>query len=187
MRLLLERWSSPVGPLLLVTDEEGTLRGLEFAENETRLRRLLGIHYPGFILEESDAPAALKDALRSYFEGDIDALATLPTATNGTPFQREVWKALRAIPAGTTLSYGELATKLGRKGASRAVGAANGANPIPVVVPCHRVIGADGSLTGFGSGLDRKRWLLDHEARFARRQPDTLALTAAKNVALHSA
>jgi methylated-DNA-[protein]-cysteine S-methyltransferase len=156
-----------VGALLLVTDEEGTLRGLEFCENEARLRRLLGLHYPGLTLEDGDAPAPLRRALAGYFAGDVEALAGVPTATNGTPFQREVWKALRAIPAGTTLSYGQLATKLGRQGASRAVGAANGANPIPIVVPCHRVIGADGSLTGFGSGLDRKRWLLDHEARFS--------------------
>jgi methylated-DNA-[protein]-cysteine S-methyltransferase len=168
MRLLLERWTSPaVGELLLVTDDEGTLRGLEFAANEARLRRLLGSHYPGVAFEDGDAPALLKRSLVAYLNGDVDALAGVATATNGTPFQREVWAALRTIPAGTTLSYGELATKLGRKGASRAVGAANGANPIPIVVPCHRVIGADGSLTGFGSGLDRKRWLLDHEARFA--------------------
>jgi O-6-methylguanine DNA methyltransferase len=172
MRLVLERWTSPaVGPLLLVTDDEGTLRGLEFAANEARLRRLLGTHYPGFTLEDGDAPVSLKRALAAYFAGDVDALAAVPTATNGTPFQREVWKALRAIPAGTTLSYGQLATKLGRKGASRAVGAANGANPIPIVVPCHRVIGADGSLTGFGSGIDRKRWLLDHEARCTPATP----------------
>jgi methylated-DNA-[protein]-cysteine S-methyltransferase len=170
MRLLLERWTSPaVGPLLLVTDDESMLRGLEFAENEARLRRLLGTHYPGYTLQDGDAPAALKHALESYFNGDVGALTNVPTATNGTPFQREVWKALRAIPAGTTLSYGQLATKLGRKGASRAVGAANGANPIPIVVPCHRVIGADGSLTGFGSGIERKRWLLDHEARCASK------------------
>jgi methylated-DNA-[protein]-cysteine S-methyltransferase len=105
--------------------------------------------------------------LAAYFDGNIDGLADVQTATAGTPFQREVWKALRAIPAGTTISYGQLAMNLGRKGASRAVGAANGANPIPIVVPCHRVIGADGSLIGFGSGLPRKQWLLDHEARFA--------------------
>ena len=170
MRLLFERWTSPAaGPLLLVTDAEGVLRGLEFAPNEARLRRLLGNHYPGVAFEDGDAPAPLKRALEAYFEGDVDAIAGVATATNGTAFQREVWAALRTIPAGTTWSYGQLATKLGRKGASRAVGAANGANPIPIVVPCHRVIGADGSLTGFGSGIERKRWLLDHEARCASK------------------
>jgi methylated-DNA-[protein]-cysteine S-methyltransferase len=105
--------------------------------------------------------------LEAYFNGKIDALAEVKTATGGTAFQREVWKALRTIPAGTTISYGELATRVGRQGASRAVGAANGANPIPIVVPCHRVIGVDGSLTGFGGGLAHKKWLLEHEARFA--------------------
>jgi methylated-DNA-[protein]-cysteine S-methyltransferase len=140
---------------------------LEFVENEARMLRLLGRYYGDCTLEEGVAPASLKRALKKYFDGDIEVLAEVKTATAGTSFQREVWKALRAIPAGTTVSYGQLAASLGRKGSSRAVGAANGANPIPIVVPCHRVIGADGSLTGFGSGLPRKRWLLDHEARFA--------------------
>lgn len=167
MQFQLERWDSPVATLLLVTDTDGALRALEFAENETRLRRLLARYYGDFTLIEAAAPASLKRALAAYFDGDINALTAVTTATAGTPFQREVWKALRAIPAGTTVSYGQLAERLGRKGASRAVGAANGANPIPIVVPCHRVIGADGSLTGFGSGLPRKRWLLDHESRFA--------------------
>ena len=165
MRLQLERWASPVGELLLVSDEDGMLRGLEFAENEERLRRLLHRSYGQMSIEDGHAPESLKKALTSYFEGDIDALSQVPTAAAGTPFQREVWAALRKIPAGTTMSYGQLAAKLDRRGASRAVGAANGANPIPIVVPCHRVIGADGSLTGFGSGLPLKRWLLDHEAR----------------------
>jgi methylated-DNA-[protein]-cysteine S-methyltransferase len=167
MNLLLERWTSPIAPLLLVTDENGVLRALEFAENEARMFRLLRRYYEEYSLREAPAPAPLKRALTAYFNGDIDALSTVPTAAPGTPFQREVWQALRKIPAGTTLNYGQLAANLNRKGASRAVGAANGANPIPIVVPCHRVIGADGSLTGFGSGLPRKRWLLDHEARHA--------------------
>src|SRR5262249_9271416 len=120
-----------------------------------------------YTLEEGKVPVAVKRALEDYFNGDIGALLEVKTATAGTPFQREVWKALRTIPAGTTRSYGELAARIGRAGASRAVGAANGANPIPIVVPCHRVIGADGSLTGFGGGLENKKWLLAHEARFA--------------------
>jgi methylated-DNA-[protein]-cysteine S-methyltransferase len=167
MHLRLERWASPVSSLLLVTDTDGALRALEFAENEARMLRLLRAHYGNCTLEDCAAPASLKRALAAYFAGNIDALADVKTATAGTPFQREVWKALRTIPAGTTINYGQLAASIGRKGASRAVGAANGANPIPIVVPCHRVIGADGSLTGFGSGLPRKQWLLDHEARFA--------------------
>ena len=138
---------------------------MEFEENEARLRR----YYGDALLEEGTAPPSLKHALNAYFDGDIEALKQIETGVGGTPFQRAVWSALRAIPAGTTLSYGQLAAKLGRKSASRAVGAANGANPIPIVVPCHRVIGADGSLTGFASGLPRKRWLLDHEARWTER------------------
>jgi methylated-DNA-[protein]-cysteine S-methyltransferase len=108
------------------------------------------------------APAAAR-ALLAYFDGDLDAIADLPTATNGTAFQRAVWSALRRIPAGRTVSYGMLATQIGRPKAIRAVGLANGANPIAIVVPCHRVIGADTSLTGYGGGLHRKRWLLAHE------------------------
>jgi methylated-DNA-[protein]-cysteine S-methyltransferase len=167
MRLRLERWKSPISMLLLVTDEDGALRGLEFADHESRMSRLLRLHYDDYTLEQGDAPKSITRALAAYFKGDMDALAGVRTATGGTPFQRDVWKALRAIPAGTTTSYGRLAEKLGRAGASRAVGAANGANPIAIVVPCHRVIGANGALTGFASGLSRKRWLLDHENRFA--------------------
>jgi len=168
MRFRLERWTCAVGRLLLATDENGLLRGLEFEENESRLRRLLRRYYGDIPLEEAAAPDSLKRALSAYFDGDIDALRRIETAMPGTAFQRAVWTALRAIPAGTTISYGQLAATLGRKGASRAVGAANGANPVPIVVPCHRVIGADGSLTGFASGLSRKRWLLEHEARWAK-------------------
>jgi methylated-DNA-[protein]-cysteine S-methyltransferase len=167
MRLRLERWASPISSLLLVTDDDGALRALEFAENEVRMLRLLRRDYGDCPIEPGPAPTSLKRALIAYFNGNIDALADVKTATGGTPFQRQVWQALRSIPAGTTVSYGQLAATLGRKGASRAVGGANGANPIPIVVPCHRVIGADGSLTGFGSGLPRKQWLLDHERRFA--------------------
>ena len=98
------------------------------------------------------------------FTGALTALDALPVATAGTPFQRAVWQALREIPCGTTVSYAALAQKIGKPSAMRAVGLANGSNPIGVVVPCHRVIGADGSLTGYGGGLDRKRWLLDHES-----------------------
>ena len=153
-------------PLLIVTDNEGVLRAIEFGTDESRLEHLLRRQYGNYTIEKGQVPDSVKRALAAYFKGELDALAPLETATGGTPFQREVWKTLRTIPAGTTISYGQLATGLGRKGASRAVGAANGANPIPIVVPCHRVIGADGSLTGFGGGLARKKWLLDHESRF---------------------
>jgi methylated-DNA-[protein]-cysteine S-methyltransferase len=167
MHLRLERWSSPISPLLLVTDHEGALRALEFADHEARMHRLLREHYRDYTLQEEAAADSLTGALAAYFDGDLDALTDIRTATGGTPFQREVWRALRAIPASTTISYGQLAVSLGRPAASRAVGAANGANPIAIVVPCHRVIGANGSLTGYGGGMPRKQWLLNHEARFA--------------------
>lgn len=169
MKLTLERWTSPVSPLLLVTDENGTLRALEFADQEARLHRLLRNHYKTYTLEEGTVPSVIKKALTAYFKGDLSALAKVPTATGGTPFQRAVWQALRAIPAGTTLSYNQIAVQLGKPTANRAVGAANGANPISIVVPCHRVISASGALTGYAGGLPRKRWLLDHESRFASR------------------
>lgn len=167
MHLQLERWTSPISPLLLVTDGEGILRALEFADHEARMHRLLREHYGGYALTEGAAPASLTQALEGYFAGNVETLSGIPVATAGTPFQREVWKALRSIPAGATMSYGQLAAQLGDAEGSRAVGAANGSNPIAIVVPCHRVIGADGSLTGYAGGLPRKRWLLEHEARFA--------------------
>jgi methylated-DNA-[protein]-cysteine S-methyltransferase len=101
--------------------------------------------------------------LSAYFAGHVESIDTLAIATGGTTFQRRVWSALRAIPAGRTVSYQALAAAIGHPRAVRAVGAANGANPIGIVVPCHRVVGTDGSLTGYGGGLDRKRWLLSHE------------------------
>jgi methylated-DNA-[protein]-cysteine S-methyltransferase len=153
---------------LIVTDEDDVLRAIQFGDHRARMEQVLQHFYgDNYTLEEGKAPPSIKRALEAYFEGKLEALDKLKTATGGTAFQREIWKALRTIPAGTTMSYGELARKVGRQGASRAVGAANGANPIPIVVPCHRVIGADGSLTGFGGGLPHKRWLLEHEARFA--------------------
>jgi O-6-methylguanine DNA methyltransferase len=166
MHLLLEHRASPICPLMIVTDDDGILRALEFGDEEERLRRHLRGHYGDYQLEEGAAPKKVTRAVDAYFKGDLEQINELPTATNGTEFQREVWKALRTIPAGATMSYGELAAQIGHAGASRAVGAANGSNPIAIVVPCHRVIGANGTLTGYGGGLPRKKWLLDHEARF---------------------
>jgi methylated-DNA-[protein]-cysteine S-methyltransferase len=115
-------------------------------------------------LTEASQPSAAGRSIQSYFEGDLDAIAGLPVAIQGTDFQRKVWHALRRIPVGQTISYGTLAASIGRPSAMRAVGLANGANPISVVIPCHRVIGANATLTGYGGGLDRKRWLLKHES-----------------------
>ena len=119
--------------------------------------------YPTAAVESTADPAGAIAVLRRYFAGDLDALDEIEVELHGTPFQRSVWMALRGVKVGTTLSYMELARRVGSPSAVRAVGAANGANPVAVVLPCHRIIGANGSLTGYGGGLDRKRWLLDHE------------------------
>jgi methylated-DNA-[protein]-cysteine S-methyltransferase len=159
----LDRLQTPIGIALLVTDPDGALRALDWEDYETRLRQLLRLQYGATILKDAPAPDELKLTLRSYFAGDLDRLKTIKWRVAGTPFQRQVWTALTSIPAGTTTSYGALAAQLGMPKAVRAVGLANGSNPISVVVPCHRVIGANGSLTGYGGGLPRKRWLLEHE------------------------
>jgi methylated-DNA-[protein]-cysteine S-methyltransferase len=165
--LYVDRVASPLGTMLLVWDDEGTLRALDFEDHEARCRSLLRRHYGDDAPAPARVPPVIADALDRFFGGDLDAIAAAAVATNGTPFQRRVWTALRAIPAGTTLSYGRLAAALGQSTASRAVGLANGANPIGIVVPCHRVIGSDGSLTGYGGGLERKRWLLAHEQQWS--------------------
>jgi len=161
--LFLDRVPSPIGAMLVVHDAQARLRALEFDDCEPRLLALLRLHYGNCPLHDRPAPAMIRQALAGYFAGDTGAIDRIEVATAGTPFQRDVWAALRTIRTGTTMSYGALARRLGRPSAVRAVGAANGANPISVVVPCHRVIGADASLTGYGGGLERKRWLLTHE------------------------
>jgi methylated-DNA-[protein]-cysteine S-methyltransferase len=149
--------------MLVVHDAQKLLRAIEFHDCEARLMQLLRIHYGSRTLCERRAPAAIRNALAGYFAGDLRAIDRIEVATMGTQFQRDVWAALRTIRPGSTLSYSALATRIGRSKAVRAVGAANGSNPISVVVPCHRVIGADASLTGYGGGIERKRWLLGHE------------------------
>ena len=162
----IERPATPIGELLLLTDQAGRVRVLDFGDYDDRMRRLLRLHYgeAGYRVEDAPTATAAHLALKAYFAGDLTAIDALEVETGGTPFQRQVWAALRTIPVGTTVSYGDLAGQIGRPTAVRAVGLANGANPIGVIVPCHRVIGADGSLTGYGGGLPRKRWLLEHEA-----------------------
>ena len=159
----LDRLETPIGIALLVTDAEGALRALDWEDHEPRLRQLLRLHCGVTVLKDAQAPQDIGAALTGYFRGDLDRLNTIKWRVAGTAFQRKVWTALRMIPVGTTTSYGALAAHLDMPKAVRAVGLANGSNPISVVVPCHRVIGADGSLTGYGGGLPRKRWLLEHE------------------------
>lgn len=161
--LRLDRLKTPIGVALLVTDEDGVLRALDWEDHEPRMRQLLRQQCGAVELKEAKAPAAVKAPLSAYFKGDIDRLGDVNWRVAGTPFQRKVWNALPKIPAGSTLSYGALAARLGTPRAMRAVGHANGSNPISVVVPCHRLIGANGSLVKYGGGLERKRWLLRHE------------------------
>jgi len=172
----LEHIETPTGCVQVVTDHQGRLRAVEWRDHEHRLHELLRRHYGAVRLCEAPVRSTASRALEAYFAGDTGCLAELPTATNGTGFQRMVWDALRRIPVGQTISYGALAAQLGRPAATRAVGLANGANPISIVVPCHRVIGADGTLTGFGGGLERKRWLLAHESA-----PGALWIAAARH------
>jgi methylated-DNA-[protein]-cysteine S-methyltransferase len=158
-----DRIATPVGEVLLVTDGEGAVRALDFADYEARMIRLLARHAPGAALVEGRAPETVRRAVEAWFGGDLTALDGLTVKTGGTAFQRTVWAALRTIPAGETRSYGQLAAAIGSPRAVRAAGLANGQNPVAVIVPCHRVIGANGTLTGYAGGLERKRWLLRHE------------------------
>lgn len=161
--------STPLGTALLITDGQGTLRALDWTDFESRLLRLLSLHYGRHPVPSTDqpVPAALRRALEAYFDGELWHLDTLHCATGGSEFQRAVWAGLRGVEASVPCTYSELAQRIGRPKAVRAVGAANGANPIAVVVPCHRVIGKDGTLTGYAGGVARKRWLLMHEAKHA--------------------
>jgi methylated-DNA-[protein]-cysteine S-methyltransferase len=159
----LDRFKTPIGTALLVTDCHGVLCALDWDDHEARMKELLRRQHGAVVLKTGRAPQAIRAALSAYFDGDLTCLGTIAWRTAGTPFQRKVWTALPKIPAGTTLSYGALAARLKVPKAVRAIGHANGANPISVVVPCHRLIGADGSLVKYGGGLDRKRWLLKHE------------------------
>jgi methylated-DNA-[protein]-cysteine S-methyltransferase len=157
-----EELPTPLGPVIAVADD-GRLVGLEFADVEARLARWLRRHRPGRTVRAAPCGGGIAERLTAYFAGALEALCGIAVDPGGTPFQREVWTALRAVPAGTTLSYGTFAATIGRARASRAVGHANGANPVAIVIPCHRLIGGNGSLTGYAGGLDRKRWLLQHE------------------------
>ena len=159
----LDRLATPIGTALLVTDADGVLRALDWDDHEARMRELLRLQYGAVTLKPARVPAAVRSALSAYFKGDLGRLNEIRWRAAGTPFQRKVWTALPKIPVGSTLSYGALAAMLGSPRAMRAVGHANGANPLSVVVPCHRLIGANGSLVKYGGGLERKRWLLRHE------------------------
>ena len=158
-----DRLETPIGVALLVTDSNGALRALDWEDYEPRMKELLRLQYGPVVLQDRSSPRDIRAALSGYFKGDLDRLSTIKWTVAGTPFQRKVWTELAKIPPGTTMSYGALAARLDAPKAMRAVGHANGSNPISVVVPCHRLIGANGSLIKYGGGLERKRWLLAHE------------------------
>jgi methylated-DNA-[protein]-cysteine S-methyltransferase len=161
----IDRMATPVGELVLIADEQDRLRAIDWTEHEVRLMKLLNTHYraDSFQLVDKHNPGGLTDIMQRYFSGELDVINSVPVMTAGTEFQRTVWQQLRQIPCGEIITYGELAKRIGRPTASRAVGMANGSNPISIVVPCHRVIGSQGALTGYAGGVQRKAWLLKHE------------------------
>jgi methylated-DNA-[protein]-cysteine S-methyltransferase len=163
--LTLERVPTPIGTALVVTDEAGVLRAFNWTDYEPAMQAWIARKYPA--ARRCDGRGPLGPAFAAYFGGETDALGTVAWEGAGTDFQRQVWRALCDIPAGETISYAVLAQRVGRPTAVRAVGLANGSNPVALVVPCHRVIGSNGSLTGYGGGLHRKRWLLEHEGATA--------------------
>ncbi|MEC5341524.1 methylated-DNA--[protein]-cysteine S-methyltransferase [Brenneria populi] len=167
----LDTMPTPIGELMIVADENNRLRAVEWREYEEKLYHSLHRRYKNdpFSLQHKHNPGGLTDSLQRYFAGDLHIINTLAVTSVGTAFQQQVWRELRKIPCGETISYGELAARLGRPAASRAVGMANGSNPISIVVPCHRVIGANGALTGYAGGVHRKQWLLAHEGYLPRQ------------------
>lgn len=161
--------ASPIDDVLIVVDGE-QMCALDFADCSRRMMTLLEKRYGTVHLIQTSNPYGYSDLVRRYFAGDYHSLDAIPISTGGTPFQQQVWSALRLIPVGTTSTYGELAAQLGKPGAYRAVGATNALNPIGIVLPCHRVIGANAALTGYAGGLERKRWLLQHEGTILKSQ-----------------
>jgi len=156
-----DEFESPVGLLIFAATPEGVC-GLGFDGYQDELKNIFERRFGKFEYRRGSDPLKVKTVLRKYFGGDIHILDSVPVTTGGTAFQQLVWNELRAIPAGETRTYGQLAEKIGRPQAQRAVGHANGSNPVAIIVPCHRVVGTT-SLTGYGGGLERKRWLLNHE------------------------
>ena len=164
MKLDLSQIPSPLGSILLAVDP-ATRRvcTLDFADCRGRMQALLEARYGDLDLIPATDAGGYSGRIRAYLEGDLGAHDEIPVDTGGTRFQQQVWQALRRIPAGETRSYSDIARAVRRPRAVRAVGTTNGRNPVALIVPCHRVVGADGSLTGYAGGLERKRWLLRHE------------------------
>lgn len=168
---LIDHLKTPIGRLAIVTDERGRLHAVGFTGGHARMERELGRD----ALQSAKDPGGTTSALAAYFDGELAAIESLAVAFGGTDFQRSVWRALTKIPCGETRSYGDIARRIGNPNAVRAVGLANGSNPIGIVVPCHRVIGSNGTLTGYGGGLERKLWLLRHEGALSQRSLELAA------------
>jgi methylated-DNA-[protein]-cysteine S-methyltransferase len=162
MRIDIATIDSPLGKLTIAARGRHVCL-LHFGPASPSVRSSLQAWYPDAEMAENAEPGGAVRVLRRYFEGDLDSLDEIDVEVNGTTFQKNVWLALRSVKPGSTMSYSQLARQVGSPAAVRAVGAANGANPVALVLPCHRIIGSNGSLTGYGGGLHRKRWLLDHE------------------------
>jgi len=162
MELVFDEIASPLGPMLAVC-RNAALCSLDWSEFADRQRAQLKRRFGDLQWKHVADPSGISRRVQGYFEGDLNALGDIPVDTGGTPFQNLVWQALRLISPGTTVSYAELAQRIGRPGSARAVGHANSLNPVCLVLPCHRVVGSDARLVGYAGGLDRKRWLLNHE------------------------
>jgi methylated-DNA-[protein]-cysteine S-methyltransferase len=160
--LLVDYIASPIGKIVIVVDGD-KLCSLDFEDYTERMMRLLTRRYAEFQLKQVDGPHHFSTRITSYFAGDYGSLAAIPVHTEGTPFQQQVWTSLREIPVGQTFAYSRIAAMIGRPKAARAVGMTISLNPVAIVLPCHRVVGCNGSLTGYAGGLDRKQWLLRHE------------------------
>ena len=153
---------SEIGPIVIVTGARA-LCALDFGDCEERMKELLTRRFEDLVLRHEANPLGVSEKVRAYLDGDLHALDDVPVDPGGTEFQQTVWSALRKIPVGATRTYGQLAASIGRPTASRAVGLANGCNPVAIVIPCHRVIGSNAALTGYAGGLPRKQWLLRNE------------------------
>ena len=162
MEINIDHMESPIGRIVLAACG-GALCALDFRESPQPVAARLERRYGALQVSNGNGARRFRERLEAYFRGEIDALDGVAVDPGGTAFQREVWSELRRIPAGSTASYSQIAAAIGRPTAVRAVGLANARNPVAVVVPCHRVVGLDGSLTGYAGGLERKRWLLEHE------------------------
>jgi methylated-DNA-[protein]-cysteine S-methyltransferase len=153
---------SPIGKIIIVVDGD-KLCSLDFEDYTERMMKLLKRRYAEVRLKQVDDPHGFSARIKNYFAGDYESLTAIPVNTGGTPFQQQVWTALREIPVGQTVAYSQLAARIGKPTAARAVGMTNSLNPVAIVLPCHRVVGCNASLTGYAGGVDRKQWLLRHE------------------------